>query len=908
MRRTGVWCLMALILLPLPAKAQVLVIRDDRWASESPQAQFLVNSQVRTAERWLRRVRLPYQRVNATALTNGQASGSLCLLPANRPDPPLIAKLQRAWRVVVWAFVGGQEATWQRAIGRSNGVIQRNGWRLITQPFDPQLPDGKRAQQVAAWLLEGTTLPLSMRKALRERWTAWRQNLTLKRQAWLQEIAQRSFADRQRRQKALQLLRPPVAVLPLTLTANGTAWLQRLRTLLSEHERIHKALAVSLEPREGEIRGVWLHTSAPTDWESVMQTLKAANFNCLFFRAGRGGNVVYKSRFLPRDEWAEQADLDELQKATEAAKRYGIELHAWRVNFHFGTAPDWLKEQMAKEDRLVRDPQGKQALWLNPGDPRNQQHELAAMLELLNYPVMGVHFDYIRYPEVPHYNFDYGQVSQREFEKATGIKLTDFPRQVLFGPLKIRYDDWQRENITGLVRRVYYAVKDVNPQVAVSAAVWQRHRYYFALIKQDWMRWVREGILDFVCPMDYNANNETFTERVREQVMEVNGQIPIAPGIGAYLLDDEWQFVEQVKIIRDLGADGFVMFSYNIAPLKEFLSALALGATARPTNPAHRAPHITFHLSKGVWLKDMPIVYHAGDTVRIAAVVSLGLLPSDGVKEMRLALGWERKEGFPQKVLMERALSVNELSKGITVRCTAKVPKGTMRLVAKGIVRFADGTSQPFVRRGPFVKGVSRHELTAMMQALLPFRPPPRAPRPIVGIVAEGWNAERFAKLFRRLGMTVFFVRVLEPAYWQASDILVMPPLKDLQELTEQRAEALRRWVEKGGRLLLLSEACGYRAHPNLFPEVATVTGEQGITLLRNRHQTLPVNARALLLQPINGTVRWRANGNAVAVQGKVGKGSVVMVGMQVPTQDDETAWQGWKQLLSSLAKLLRHR
>jgi uncharacterized lipoprotein YddW (UPF0748 family) len=65
------------------------------------------------------------------------------------------------------------------------------------------------------------------------------------------------------------------------------------------------------------------------------------------------------------------------------------------------------------------------------------------------------------------------------------------------------------------------------------------------------MRWVREGILDFVCPMDYTANTDLFAERVGEQVMEVNGTIPIAPGIGAYLLDDEWQFVEQVKVARE---------------------------------------------------------------------------------------------------------------------------------------------------------------------------------------------------------------------------------------------------------------------------------------------------------------------------------------------------------------------
>src|SRR5207245_2028916 len=41
----------------------------------------------------------------------------------------------------------------------------------------------------------------------------------------------------------------------------------------------------------GEIRGVWIHTYAPTDWDRVARQVKAAGLNCLFVRVGRGGNV-----------------------------------------------------------------------------------------------------------------------------------------------------------------------------------------------------------------------------------------------------------------------------------------------------------------------------------------------------------------------------------------------------------------------------------------------------------------------------------------------------------------------------------------------------------------------------------------------------------------------------------------
>ncbi|MCX7643528.1 MAG: family 10 glycosylhydrolase, partial [Armatimonadetes bacterium] len=354
-----VWvALVAAALLAFPSYAQVVVVRDDKWAAVSPETRSIVNWHVENVERWLRRLRIPYQRVNSSVLTFG--TGDLFVLPANRPDEGLLSKLKGASRVVVFAFFGNQASEWKHAlnINSSNGIVRQNNWVIAFQPFQPDLSDGEKAKLLATWLLDGTNLPASLQKSLQSRWREWHQILRQKRQRWLEEIGARPYRDPSRREEALNLLLPQVSPLSFSLTPDGTVWLNRLQQLSRDHERIHKALAVSLEPREGEIRGIWLHTYAPTDWETVMQTLKSANLNCLFFRAGRGGNVVYRSRFLPRDPWAEKGDLDELQNAVEAAKRYGIELHAWRVNFHFGTAPDWLKEQMAKEDRLVRDPKG----------------------------------------------------------------------------------------------------------------------------------------------------------------------------------------------------------------------------------------------------------------------------------------------------------------------------------------------------------------------------------------------------------------------------------------------------------------------------------------------------------------------------------------------------------------------
>ena len=225
------------------------------------------------------------------------------------------------------------------------------------------------------------------------------------------------------------------------------------------------------EAARPEIRGVWIHTYEPWDWDAVMPKIAAAGFNCVFVRVARGVNAIYPSQFLPRDGWAEKnaANVpDELAKAIAAAHRSGLQFHAWKVNFNAtagmmaGDGPKALTEKMAADDRLVRDPDGKQAASLNPADPRNQQLELDVMTEIATkYPVDGIHFDYIRYPEVPSYDFDYGPVSRREFEAKLGRAVANWPRDVISGEDKIAYEDWERGNVNSVVQRVHDAMSAV---------------------------------------------------------------------------------------------------------------------------------------------------------------------------------------------------------------------------------------------------------------------------------------------------------------------------------------------------------------------------------------------------------------------------------------------------------------
>jgi uncharacterized lipoprotein YddW (UPF0748 family) len=328
-----------------------------------------------------------------------------------------------------------------------------------------------------------------------------------------------------------------------------------------------------------------------------MKKLADAGFNTVFFRVARGANTIYPSKYLPRDEWVETFNSDELEKAIMAAHRNGLELHAWMVCWHVGGAAKQngeakkLYEKMAQDDRLVRDLAGKQAPFLSPADPRNQELELNVAREIVEkYDVDGIHLDYIRYPDEPHFDFDYGEVSRREFEKFSGQKVINWPRDVYSGTRKWDYENWERENINHLVQRVYAQTKQLKSRVLVSAAVWRAHIHNRATIKQDWTSWASRGWLDFVVPMDYTKDNAQLRDDVKLQVANAAGGVLLVAGIASYQHEDFNQTLKQIEIAREEGASGYALFDYKPQKYEALLAALKTGANQFPATPAFRAP------------------------------------------------------------------------------------------------------------------------------------------------------------------------------------------------------------------------------------------------------------------------------------------------------------------------------
>ncbi len=464
--------------------------------------------------------------------------------------------------------------------------------------------------------------------------------------------------------------------------------------LTEASKALQEAYARAHPPAPSEFRGVWLVPDSSTNWDKECANLARNGFNMVIPRMARGGNCIYKSAILPMDTWA-QSKGDQLAQSVAAAHKYGLELHAWRVNFHLGTAPKWYYEQLAAEDRLVRDASGEQGYtWACPSNERNRQVEVAAMLEMAeNYDVDGVHFDYIRYPNT---SFCYCATCRRNFEQALGVKVENWPDDVLTGDLQSAYIQWEQGNINSLVREVYRKVKAIKPWVQVSAAVFPRSATSRYTIKQDWPTWAREGYIDFVCPMDYTADSSTLSRYAQDDVKRAEGRVPVAIGIGSYLHDSPEETLHQLALAKSAGADGFVLFSYSGWLPTEGVAQLAKGPLSQPAEVPVPAPVVTWLLPQGL-VSEAPTSYHAGAQL----IVGAKLAENEGVSldELHFSLINLGSQKAQELAPVARYDGIQDLA--------FEVPEGPSQLVISGELALAGGIKRAFTRRSAVFQGLS---------------------------------------------------------------------------------------------------------------------------------------------------------------------------------------------------------
>jgi uncharacterized lipoprotein YddW (UPF0748 family) len=368
------------------------------------------------------------------------------------------------------------------------------------------------------------------------------------------------------------------------LSAKGD-YAAALARVADANQQLLEAYARSQKPEKGEFRAFWCHSAFGVqgmEWDEAIRRLAENGFNAIVPNMLWGGAAFYPSDVLPA-----AASLagkgDQIEQALAACRKYGVQMHVWKVNWNLGGhAPAAFIEKMKREGRVQVSSRGKQEPWLCPSHPENQKLEIASMVEVARkYAVDGIHFDYIRYPDGDHC---FCEGCRARFSKAVGATLAEWPREVMAeGRYRKQWLDWRRSNITAVVQAVSEQARRARPTIRISAAVFRNWAVDRDGVGQDWKLWCERGWLDFVCPMDYTDSGSQFDAWVTAQ-KEWAGRTPVYPGIGASSSSSSLavdSVIGQIRTARAHRAGGFVIFNYGVSEARELLPMLGLGVTRR---------------------------------------------------------------------------------------------------------------------------------------------------------------------------------------------------------------------------------------------------------------------------------------------------------------------------------------
>jgi len=465
-------------------------------------------------------------------------------------------------------------------------------------------------------------------------------------------------------------------------------WVEAMAAAQEARSDLVEAYLASQLPLDGEWRAVSNHPGTggePGGWGESAQVLAECGFNAVLPDMAWGGVAHYASDVLPRSDTF-RARGDQLAQCVAACHRHGVQVHAWKVNWNLGRrAPRDFVDRLRAEGRLQTSDGGKEVAWLCPSHPANLRLETEAMLEMVRkYDVDGIMFDYIRYRDA-HVCFCDG--CRTRFQHDTGQQIANWPTEVTSGRLRDAYRSWRCDQITRLVRAVSRDAHALKPYVRVSAAVFSRYPSCRAQVGQDWVAWVREGLLDFVIPMDSADSGAAIQAMVKGQVEMIDGQIPLCPSLfvtlSSRVLTPD-QATAQIIGSRQAGADGFNLFDHSSAMSGEYLRRLAGRVIGGRSMPSTDAPVFRFEF--------------ATDDPRQVTVSLVRVRPMrQPVVSLSGSLELQDLEGRTVEQLGPAP------SKGKPRRVRLSASPGTYRLAVVGQLVFDDQSANPFVTRSRVV-------------------------------------------------------------------------------------------------------------------------------------------------------------------------------------------------------------
>ncbi|HWQ79095.1 MAG TPA: family 10 glycosylhydrolase [Anaerovoracaceae bacterium] len=272
------------------------------------------------------------------------------------------------------------------------------------------------------------------------------------------------------------------------------------------------------EPRSDEFDAMWISYLEYMEMPKDEAGFKAAvdgmfdrcvdlGMNAVIVHVRSHCDAMYPSQYYPWSVFAGGAQgadpgYDPLEYMVSAAHDRGLEFHAWLNPYRvtgYGSywsqtsagnpARVWLSDSDPSNDRWALLQKGE--YYLNPSVPQVRQMVVDGVKEIVsNYDVDGVHFDDYFYPALN--DGDASLCFDKPEYDASGSTLS--------------IADWRRNNVNMMVKDVYAAIKDIDPDIVFGISPagnvdnLRRNDTTFADI-DTWLS--NPGYVDYIMPQLY---------------------------------------------------------------------------------------------------------------------------------------------------------------------------------------------------------------------------------------------------------------------------------------------------------------------------------------------------------------------------------------------------------------------
>jgi uncharacterized lipoprotein YddW (UPF0748 family) len=325
-------------------------------------------------------------------------------------------------------------------------------------------------------------------------------------------------------------------------------------------------------------KATWLHKlpSTPQDVKALAQRVAEAGFDMLIPCVKQiTGIADYQSKVARvRDEYK---TWDPLMVLADESNKLGLSIHAWCCVFPEGKDSNLLSSHPELTAVAGKEQAKTEEFRLGcPNRPEVQDYEAAIYQELIdNYPIAGVHLDYIRFTSGLCY-CDYCQADYRRATAGDLNKLGFFTWNNAAAQDMDKWIKWRCDIVTRFVRRIRQA--SAKGKKELSAAVFFYYPGGLQDIGQDWEEWVRLGLLDYVFPMNYSVSTQIAAKWTRNNVATLKGTkgCRLWEGILRPVGMTTPRFMEHVRAILDAGVEGFTIFEYPYIKDEDFAEMKSL--------------------------------------------------------------------------------------------------------------------------------------------------------------------------------------------------------------------------------------------------------------------------------------------------------------------------------------------